>query len=152
MRRNAAMEEALPEPDPQREALAEVVAVLAPLRELRKLAAERRCREAHHRADHLLKVLAQAESACDEDLRSQRHERRTMALQCEGKLMGIADVQQWQRREQLLLERQAALCVQVQEARQDLQVQRLQNEKLEVELRARQHALEKLACLREILG
>jgi DNA repair exonuclease SbcCD ATPase subunit len=152
MRRNPAVEEALPEPDPQRQALVEVMAVLAPLRELRKHAAERRCREAHHRADHLLKVLAQAESACDEDLLSQRHERRTMVLQCEGKLMSIGDVQQWRRREQLLLEQQAAFCVQVQEARKDLQLQRLQNEDLEAELRACQHALEKLACLREILG
>jgi hypothetical protein len=152
MRRNSTVEEVLPEPDPQRQALAEVVAVLAPLRELRKHAAERRCREAHRRGDQLLEILAQAESACDEDLRSQRHERRTMGLQCEGKLISIADVQRWQNREQVLLKRHAALCVQAQEARQDLQVQRLQNEKLEAELRACQHALEKLSCLRESLG
>jgi transcriptional regulator of met regulon len=152
MRRNTAVEEASPEPNSQRLALAEVVTVLAPLRERRKLTAERHCRDAHLRVGQLVKAVAQAEAACDEDLREQRRERRTMVLDCEGTLMSIAEVQQWQRRERLLLERQAALCVQLQVARQDLQAQRLQLQELGVELRACQRALEKLTCLREILG
>ncbi|KFE48530.1 hypothetical protein SAMN05216596_10291 [Pseudomonas congelans] len=152
MRRRVAVEEAAPDPDPQRDALVEVVALLTPLRERRKNSLERRCREEQEQISRMQAAIELAEQECVEDLRQQRQERKALALQCEGQVMSINGIQQWQQQEQQLMDRQTELRLHTQRLNLELENQQLRAREVQTELRASQRALEKLACLRETLA
>ncbi|PBQ00742.1 hypothetical protein [Pseudomonas congelans] len=154
MRRRVAVavEEAAPDPDPQRDALVEVVALLTPLRERRKNSLERRCREEQEQISRMQAAIELAEQECVEDLRQQKQERKALALQCEGQVMSINGIQQWQQQEQQLMDRQTELRLHTQRLNLELENQQLRATEVQTELRASQRALEKLACLRETLA
>lgn len=152
MRRRVAVEEAAPDPDPQRDALVEVVALLTPLRERRKNSLERRCREEQEQISRMQAAIELAEQECVEDLRQQRQERKALALQCEGQVMSINGIQQWQQQEQQLMDRQTELRLHTQRLNLELENHQLRAREVQTELRASQRALEKLACLRETLA
>lgn len=152
MRRRAAVEEAAPDIDPQRDALVEVVTLLTPLRELRKHSLERRCREAQQHVEQMQAAVEQAEKHCAEDLLQQKQERKALALQCEGQVMSLSAIQQWHQQEQQLMDRQTELRVYAQRLNLDLDAQHVRVSEAQAELRASQRALEKLACLRETLA
>ena len=152
MRRRVAVEEAAPDPDPQRDALVEVVALLTPLRERRKNSLERRCREEQEQISRMQAAIELAEQECVEDLRQQKQERKALALQCEGQVMSINGIQQWQQQEQQLMDRQTELRLHTQRLNLELENQQLRAREVQTELRASQRALEKLACLRETLA
>jgi hypothetical protein len=152
MRRRPAVEEAAPDPDPQRDALVEVVTLLTPLRELRKHSLERRCREARQQAEQMQAAVEQANKDCAEDLRQQKHARKALALQCEGQVMSLNGIQHWQQQEQHLMDRQTELRVYAQRLNLELDAQHVRVSEAQAQLRASQRALEKLACLRENLA
>ncbi|QQQ52114.1 hypothetical protein JJQ97_07800 [Pseudomonas syringae] len=152
MRRRVAVEEAAPDPDPQRDALVEVVALLTPLRERRKNSLERRCREEQEQVSRMQAAIERAEQECVEDLLQQKQERKALALQCEGQVMSINGIQQWQQQEQQLMDRQTELRLHTQRLNLELENQQVRAHEVQTELRASQRALEKLACLRETLA
>lgn len=152
MRRKPAVEVPPTEADPQYEALTEVTTVLTPLRELRKQGLERRCRKAKQQREELRAAVEHAQAACAEDLHLQQEERRALAKQCEGQVMSLTDLLQWQQRERDLIDQQETMRAQVQRMEQDLKTLTLHFEQLQDELHASERALEKLACLREILA
>lgn len=152
MRRRATVEETPVDVDHEAQALADVVTLLKPLRELRKHAAQRHQRQAQQVAEAMQASLAQAQLACAEDLDLQKLQRRALAAQCEGQVMSLNGIQQWHQEEQRLMDRQAQLRSHVQRLQLDLEAQRQRVAQAQLQVRASQRALEKLACLSETLG
>ncbi len=132
--------------------MAEVVTLLKPLRELRTHTAQRHQRQAQQGVEALQATLAQAQLDCADDLNQQKQQRRALAAQCEGQVMSLNGIQQWHQEEQRLMDRQAQLRSHVQRLQLDLQAQRQRAEEAQVQVRASQRALEKLACLSETLA
>lgn len=143
--------EAHEQDDPQRMALEHAVALLSPLREQRQARAERAQREARTELNSMLDHLSTTQAAIRQ-ARDQHRQRRDSLSQAHLlKPLSLSDIDRWSEKEQAMIDRLAHMHQDVEQQRRRIAEQRSHLEQLQRQAIAAQRAVEKLACLSELL-
>ncbi len=145
------MEEEL-EVDPQRASFEQAIALLQPLRQHRQARAERLQRAAYAALEHSRGQLAEAEAELDSERRLNNKRRTELVEEHLHQSISLDDVDRWHDRERRMLDQLALL-------RHDIRQQHTLIEQQQEQLRQAcaatsqaQRAVEKLACLTEVLN
>lgn len=140
------------EVDPQREAMEHVISVLTPLREHRQASAERALHRAKVDLAGMQKQLAQARETLGQERDSQSERRQVLATAHLQQTMTLSKVDHWQEKERRMLDRLSRLHQDIDQLGLQIDQQKILLEGSHQTAKARQRAVEKLACLSEALN
>lgn len=140
------------EVDPQREAMEHVISVLTPLREHRQASAERALHRAKVDLAGMQKQLAQARETLGQERDSQSERRQVLATAHLQQTMTLSKVDHWQEKERRMLDRLSQLHQDIDQLGLQIDQQKILLEGSHQTAKARQRAVEKLACLSEALN
>ncbi|MEO4016681.1 type III secretion protein [Pseudomonas rossensis] len=140
------------EVDPQREAMEHVISVLTPLREHRQASAERALHRAKVDLAGMQEQLAQARENLTQERDSQSARRQVLATAHLQQAMTLSKVDHWQEKERQMLDRLSRLHQDIDQLGLQIDQQKILLEGSHQTAKARQRAVEKLACLSEALN
>jgi len=137
------------EVDPQRAELERVIAVLTPLRQHRQASAERAQRRAQTELATMHDQLTQARSSLGQERINQRERRQGLADTHLQQTLTLTEVDRWHDKERRMLDRLAEIRQDVDQQCLRIETQQILLEQARQTAKARQRAVEKLACLSE---
>lgn len=145
------MEEAL-EDDPQKAALEQVIGLIKPLRQHRQASAERAQRQAQVELDSMRDHLSATRLLLEQQRDNDRQRRESLCAAHLQKTLSLKDIDRWHEKEQNMLDRLALIRQDVQQQQQQIAEQQALLEQRQLQAKASQRAVEKLACLSEALN
>lgn len=138
--------------DPDRAALAQVIGVLTPLRQHRQARAERAQRQLQDELQAMHEQLRLTEQSWVQERDNQKVRRQQLSAAHLQKTMALDDVDRWHDKERRMLDRLAYIRQNANQLRHGIEQQHLRIEQARLEAKARQRAVEKLACMSETLN
>ncbi|WP_443701029.1 type III secretion protein [Pseudomonas sp.] len=139
------------EVDPQRSELERLICVLTPLREHRQASAERAQRRAQAELAMMHDQLAQAQALLVQERINQRERRQELADAHLQQTLTLTEVDRWHDKERHMLDRLAKVRQDVDQQCLQIDAQQTLLEQVRQTAKARQRAVEKLACLSEAI-
>lgn len=139
------------EVDLQRAELERVIGVLTPLRHHRQASAERAQRRAQTDLVAMLDQLTQAQASLGRERINQREHRQGLADAHLQKILTLTEVDRWHDKERRMLDRLAEVRQDVDQQCLRIDAQKILLEQARQTSKARQRAVEKLACLGEAI-
>lgn len=137
--------------DPERQALEKVIGMLGPLRQHRQASAERvRAQLAREVAMSKEQLLA-SESSMDQERSNQKRKRGKLAESHLQTTLELADIDRWHDKERRMLDRLAQIRQGIGQLRLRIKTQEQSLQQAQLDVKARQRAVEKLACMSETL-
>lgn len=140
------------EADPNRVAMEQVIGVLTPLRQHRQARAERAQRQLQDALTAMQEQLRLTEHAWVQERDNQKVRRQQLSAAHLEKTMELGDVDRWHDKERRMLDRLAYIRQSANQLRHGIELQQQRIEQAWLEAKARQRAVEKLACLSENLN
>ncbi|WLH36493.1 type III secretion protein [Pseudomonas sp. FP2196] len=140
------------EADPNRVAMEQVIGVLTPLRQHRQARAERAQRQLQDALTSMHEQLRLTEHAWVQERDNQKVRRQQLSAAHLEKTMELGDVDRWHDKERRMLDRLAYIRQSANQLRHGIELQQQRIEQARLEAKARQRAVEKLACLSENLN
>ncbi|MGF6109284.1 type III secretion protein [Pseudomonas frederiksbergensis] len=140
------------EADPDRAALEQVIGVLTPLRQHRQARAERAQRQLQDELQAMHEQLRLTEQSWVQERDNQKDRRQQLSAAHLQKTMALDDVDRWHDKERRMLDRLAYIRQNANQLRYGIEQQHLRIEQARLEAKARQRAVEKLACMSETLN
>ncbi|MGF6207670.1 type III secretion protein [Pseudomonas frederiksbergensis] len=140
------------EADPDCTALAQVIGVLTPLRQHRQARAERAQRQLQDELQAMHEQLRLTEQSWVQERDNQKVRRQQLSAAHLQKTMALDDVDRWHDKERRMLDRLAYIRQNANQLRYGIEQQHLRIEQARLEAKARQRAVEKLACMSETLN
>ncbi|QJI41144.1 type III secretion protein [Pseudomonas sp. ADAK2] len=140
------------EADPDRAALEQVIGVLTPLRQHRQARAERAQRQLQDELQAMYEQLRLTEQSWVQERDNQKVRRQQLSAAHLQKTMALDDVDRWHDKERRMLDRLAYIRQNANQLRYGIEQQHLRIEQARLEAKARQRAVEKLACMSETLN
>lgn len=140
------------EVDPDRAALAHVIGVLTPLRQHRQARAERAQRQLQDELQAMHEQLRLTEQSWVQERDNQKVRRQQLSAAHLQKTMALDDVDRWHDKERRMLDRLAYIRQNANQLHHGIEQQHLRIEQARLEAKARQRAVEKLACMSETLN
>ncbi|TPG88483.1 type III secretion protein [Pseudomonas caspiana] len=140
------------EADPNRVAMEQVIGVLTPLRQHRQARAERAQRQLQDALTAMHEQLRLTEHAWVQERDNQKVRRQQLSAAHLEKTMELGDVDRWHDKERRMLDRLAYIRQSANQLRHGIELQQQRIEQARLEAKARQRAVEKLACLSENLN
>lgn len=140
------------EADPDRAALEQVIGVLTPLRQHRQARAERAQRQLQDELQAMHEQLRLTEQSWVQERDNQKVRRQQLSAAHLQKTMALDDVDRWHDKERRMLDRLAYIRQNANQLRYGIEQQHLRIEQARLEAKARQRAVEKLACMSETLN
>lgn len=145
------MEEALEE-NPQPAALEQVISLLTPLRQHRQASAERAQRQAQVELNSMHDHLSEAQALWHQERDNHLQRRQSLCAAHLAKTICLKDVDRWHEKEKNMLDRLALIRQDIQQQQLQIAEQQALLERKQVQAKAFQRAVEKLACLSETLN
>lgn len=140
------------EVDPQRESIEHVISVLTPLREHRQAVAERALHRAKLDLAGMQKQLAELREILGQEHNSQNERRQVLATAHVQQTMTLNKVDLWYQKERRMLDRLSRMRQDIDQLSMQIDQQIILLENSHQTAKARQRAVEKLACLSEALN
>jgi len=140
------------EADPDRVAMEQLIKVLTPLRQHRQARAERAQRQLQDELTVMQQQLLQTEQSWVQERDNQKVRRQQLSATHLAITMELSDVDRWHDKERRMLDRLAYIRQNASQLRQAIKLQRQRIEQAQLEAKARQRAVEKLACMSENLN
>ncbi|MGY2283427.1 type III secretion protein [Pseudomonas gingeri] len=140
------------EADPNHVAMAQVIQILTPLRQHRQASAERAQRRLQQELETLRQQLLHSEQSWLQERDNQRVRRRQLSQAHLQQTLELNEVERWHEKERRMLDRLAFIQQDVSQLRQQIEQHQQRLEQARMEARARQRAVEKLACMSENLN
>lgn len=140
------------EVDPDRAALEHVIGVLTPLRQHRQARAERAQRLLQDELQAMHEQLRLTEQSWVQERDNQKARRQQLSAAHLEKTMALDAVDRWHDKERRMLDRLAYIRQNANQLRYGIEQQHLRIEQARLEAKARQRAVEKLACMSEALN
>ncbi|MGY2168566.1 type III secretion protein [Pseudomonas gingeri] len=140
------------EADPNHVAMAQVIQILTPLRQHRQASAERAQRRLQQELETLHQQLLHSEQSWLQERDNQRVRRRQLSQAHLHQTLELNEVERWHEKERRMLDRLAFIQQDVSQLRQQIEQHQQRLEQARMEARARQRAVEKLACMSENLN
>ncbi|NVZ28580.1 type III secretion protein [Pseudomonas gingeri] len=140
------------EADPNHVAMAQVIQILTPLRQHRQASAERAQRRLQQELETLRQQLLHSEQSWLQERDNQRVRRRQLSQAHLQQTLELNEVERWHEKERRMLDRLAFIQQDVRQLRQQIEQHQQRLEQARMEARARQRAVEKLACMSENLN
>ncbi|BBP74637.1 type III secretion protein [Pseudomonas gingeri NCPPB 3146 = LMG 5327] len=140
------------EADPNHVAMAQVIQILTPLRQHRQASAERAQRRLQQELETLHQQLLHSEQSWLQERDNQRVRRRQLSQAHLQQTLELNEVERWHEKERRMLDRLAFIQQDVSQLRQQIEQHQQRLEQARMEARARQRAVEKLACMSENLN
>ncbi|WP_434698161.1 type III secretion protein [Pseudomonas sp. D1-1] len=138
--------------DPERQALERVIGLLGPLRQHRQASAERARGRLARELAKLREQLLASESSMDQERTNQKRKRRALADTHLQTTLELADIDRWHEKERRMLDRLAQIRQDVSQLRLHIETQEQSLQQAQLDVKARQRAVEKLACMSETLS
>lgn len=139
------------EVDPQRAELERLIGVLTPLRQHRQASAERAQRRAQMELATMHERLTQAQATLGQERINQRERRQGLADAHLQQTLTLTEVDRWHDKERRMLDRLAEVRQEVDQQCLRIDAQQALLEQSRQTAKARQRAVEKLACLNEAI-
>ncbi|NWA02060.1 type III secretion protein [Pseudomonas gingeri] len=140
------------EADPNHVALTQVIQILTPLRQHRQASAERAQRRLQEELETMRQQLLHSEQSWVQERDNQRVRRQQLSQAHLRQTLELNEVERWHEKERRMLDRLAFIQQDVSQLRQQIELQQQRLEQARMEARARQRAVEKLACMSENLN
>lgn len=140
------------EADPDRVAMEHLITVLTPLRQHRQARAERAQRLLQDELTAMHQHLLQTEQSWVQERDNQKVRRQQLSAAHLEKTMELGDVERWHDKERRMLDRLAYIRQDINQLRHRIELQQQRIEQARLEAKARQRAVEKLACMSENLN
>ena len=137
--------------DPERTALMLLVNVLTPLRQHRQASAERACKRLEHSLLQLCEQLLTSQASFSQERDNQKARRQQLSTAHLQQTVALSDIDRWHEKERRMLDRLAQIRQHISHLHTRIETLREQLQKALLEVKARQRAVEKLACLSESL-
>jgi chromosome segregation ATPase len=138
--------------DPERQALERVIGLLGPLRQHRQASAERAHARLAREVARLREQLLVSESSMNQERTNQKRQRRSLADTHLQTTLELADIDRWHEKERRMLDRLAQIRQDVSQLRLHIEAQEQSLQQAQLDVKARQRAVEKLACMSETLS
>ena len=139
------------EEEGQQQDLLQLIAQLRPLRQQRQFKAERAQRQAQAELKSMLDHIADTRQSFGHAQENHRQQRQSLMQAHLEKSISLSQVELWQEKEQNMLDRLAHIRQDIEQQQQRIVEQRARLEQLQQQNKAAQRAVEKLACLGEVL-
>lgn len=137
--------------DPERTALMLLVNVLTPLRQHRQASAERACKRLEHSLLQLCEQLLTSQASFSQERDNQKARRQQLSTAHLQQTVALSDIDRWHEKERRMLDRLAQIRQHISHLHTRIETLREQLQQALLEVKARQRAVEKLACLSESL-
>lgn len=137
--------------DPERMALIQLVEVLTPLRQHRQASAERDCKRLEHTLHQLREQLLTSQASLSQERDNQKARRQQLSTTHLQQTVALSDIDRWHEKERRMLDRLAQIRQHISHLHGSIETHREQLQLALLEVKARQRAVEKLACLSENL-
>ena len=137
--------------DPERTALTLLVNVLTPLRQHRQASAERACKRLEHSLLQLCEQLLTSQASFSQERDNQTARRQQLSTAHLQQTVALSDIDRWHEKERRMLDRLAQIRQHISHLHTRIETLREQLQQALLEVKARQRAVEKLACLSESL-
>lgn len=137
--------------DPERTALMLLVNVLTPLRQHRQANAERACKRLEHSLLQLCEQLLTSQASFSQERDNQKARRQQLSTAHLQQTVALSDIDRWHEKERRMLDRLAQIRQHISHLHTRIETLREQLQQALREVKARQRAVEKLACLSESL-
>lgn len=137
--------------DPERTALMLLVNVLTPLRQHRQASAERACKRLEHSLLQLCEQLLTSQASFSQERDNQKARRQQLSTAHLQQTVALSDIDRWHEKERRMLNRLAQIRQHISHLHTRIETLREQLQQALLEVKARQRAVEKLACLSESL-
>lgn len=138
--------------DPERQALERVIGLLGPLRQHRQASAERTRGRLARELVRLRELLSASESSMNQERTNQKRKRRALADTHLQTTLELADIDRWHEKERRMLDRLAQIRQDVSQLRLHIETQEQSLQQAQLDVKARQRAVEKLVCMSETLS
>ena len=138
--------------DPERVALTQLVEVLTPLRQHRQASAERACKRLEQTLHELREQLLTSQASLSQERDNQKTRRQQLATAHLQQTVALNDIDRWHEKERRMLDRLAQIRQHISHLQARIETLREQLQQALLEVKARQRAVEKLACLSESLN
>ncbi|MGY2289769.1 type III secretion protein [Pseudomonas sp. SDO528_S397] len=139
------------EVDTHRLALEQVIGVLTPLRQHRQASAERTRQRLEQELAQLHEELLTSKASWNQERDNQKVRRQQLSDTHLQKTMELTDIDRWHEKERRMLDRLAHIRQNVSQLRERIDWQEQQVQQAHLDVKARQRAVEKLACMSESL-
>ncbi|MGB3125110.1 MAG: type III secretion protein [Pseudomonas sp.] len=139
------------EVDLDRVALEHAIGVLTPLRQHRQASAERARRQIEHALHALHEQLRTSTESMNQERDNQKLRRQQLSDTHLQKSMALSDIDRWHEKERRMLDRLAQIRQSITQLRERIELQQHQLQQAQQDVKARQRAVEKLACMSESL-
>lgn len=140
------------EVDPERQALENVLDMLGPLRQHRQASAERARTRIAREMDRLREQLVASEKSMVQERTHQKRQRRLLADTHLNNTLEVADIDRWHEKERRMLDRLALIRQNLSQLRTHIETLEQSLRQAHLDVKARQRAVEKLACMSETLS
>lgn len=134
---------------PETLGMLKVLGILKPLRQHRQASAERRQRALQAQLDQALGAIAVARKELAAERLQQREKRAQLSAEHCNQVVSLSEIDTWHTRERRMIGHLANLDHGVQQLLAQLEQLRVNVETARLDVKARQRAVEKLACLAE---
>ncbi|SFO45499.1 hypothetical protein SAMN03159304_03427 [Pseudomonas sp. NFACC24-1] len=138
--------------NPERQALERVIGLLGPLRQHRQASAERARARLAREVARLREQLLASERSMNQERTNQKRKRRSLADTHLQTTLELADIDRWHEKERRMLDRLAQIRQDVSQLRLHIEAQEQSLQQAQLDAKARQRAVEKLACMSETLS
>ncbi|MBD8094615.1 YscO family type III secretion system apparatus protein [Pseudomonas fluorescens] len=139
------------EVDLDRAALEHAIGVLKPLRQHRQASAERARRQIEQELHQLHEQLLISTASLNQERDNQKLRRQQLSDTHLERTMELSDIDRWHEKERRMLDRLAHIRQSVSQLRGRIEEQEHQLQQAQQAVKARQRAVEKLACMSESL-
>ncbi|KAF1032696.1 MAG: hypothetical protein GAK37_00367 [Pseudomonas sp.] len=139
------------EVDVDRIALEQAIGVLTPLRQHRQASAECARRQIEQALQTLHEQLRTSIESLNQERDNQKQRRQQLSDTHLQTSMALSDIDRWHEKERRMLDRLAHIRQEIVQLREHIEWQEQQLQQARLDVKARQRAVEKLACMSESL-